>query len=351
MLANLPVIDISDWFGADQMACRKLAKRVGMACHEKGFFYIKNHGINPHDCQHYMQALKAFFALPTPVKQCIDKHHSRQFRGWEQLGSERTNNVTDYREQLDIGVDLEAIDNPDPYFLALIGPNQWLPEEVLPGFRTTVVDFQQKLSQLSVCLLEIMSMALGLDKHHINRVFGKRPSPYSKLIRYPTTEPNSQGVGIHKDSGFLTLLLQDNTAGLQAQSTDGSWYEVEPIAGSFVVNIGELLQLMSGNYFIAAPHCVSNTSQVARYSSAFFYSPDLTTRLEQLPIGDDKKIQVAMSEPHRNAGLMASKSEMERGVGSMSSSQKPVVFGEKYWQRWVRSYPDIAERFYPDNII
>ena len=351
MTAKIPVIDISDWFSDDQLAGRKLAEQVGLACHEKGFFYVKNHGIDEHECQRYMQALKAFFALPISTKKSIDKHHSRQFRGWDQLGSELTNNITDYREQLDIGVDSEAIISPDPYFLALVGPNQWLPEEILPGFRTIVVDFQRKLSRLSVCLLEMMSVALGLDTQHINRVFGKSPSPYSKLIRYPITKPNSQGVGIHKDSGFLTLLLQDDTPGLKAQATDGSWYEVEPIAGSFVVNIGELLQLMSGNYFVAAPHCVSNAGRVTRYSSAFFYSPDLTTRLEPLPISDEKRDQVAMSEAHRNAGLMASKTEMEQGVGSMNSLQNPTVFGEKYWQRWVRSYPDIAARFYPDNII
>ena len=54
------------------------------------------------------------------------------------------------------------------------------------------------------------------------------------------------------------------------------------------------------------------------------------------------------SERHRGEGLMASRAEMASGTGAMHSQLKPAVFGEKYWQRWVRSYPDIARKFYPE---
>ena len=67
----------------------------------------------------------------------IHKKHSRHFRGWESLGSELTNNQIDYREQVDIGLEQLAIEPAEPYYLALLGPNQWLQEELLPGFRNT----------------------------------------------------------------------------------------------------------------------------------------------------------------------------------------------------------------------
>ena len=344
---QIPIIDLEPWFAGDSRLRRELCARVGRVCHEIGFFYIVNHGISARQSADYLAMMKTFFALPLEIRRAIDKHHSAQFRGWEQLGSELTNNEIDYREQIDIGVERDAIENPDPYYMALVGPNQWPPEAALPGFREIVSDYFARLSGVARQLLRIMSLALGLDEMHIERVFGESPSPYLKLIRYPRTLDGGQGVGVHKDSGFLTLLLQDETAGLEAQANDNSWYRVDPLAGSLVVNTGELLQLVTRNYFIATPHRVINRGVNARYSSAFFYSPDLNTVLDPLPIDATYIARVERSERHRGEGLMASRAEMAAGTGGMQSKARPMVFGEKYWQRWVRSYPDIAHKFYP----
>jgi isopenicillin N synthase-like dioxygenase len=169
-----------------------------------------------------------------------------------------------------------------------------------------------------------------------------------KLIRYPQTRPGERGVGVHKDSGFLTLLLQDGNPGLEAQGNDDRWYPVDPLPQSLVVNTGELLQLLTQNYFIATPHRVVNRLPRERFSAAFFYSPDLTTRLDPLPIAPQLIAQAQGSPRHRDEGLMASRAEMARGTGGMHSRVRPSVFGEKYWQRWVRSYPEIARKFYPE---
>jgi hypothetical protein len=56
------------------------------------------------------------------------------------------------------------------------------------------------------------------------------------------------------------------------------------------------------------------------------------------------------SERHRSEGLMASRAAMAAGTSGMASQHKATVFGEKYWQRWVRSYPEIARKFYPGLI-
>ena len=196
--------------------------------------------------------------------------------------------------------------------MALVGPNQWPAEALLPGFRATVIDYFERLAELSRQLLRAMSVALGLDETYIERVFGANPSPYLKLIRYPTTEPGGQGVGTHKDSGFLTLLLQDKQAGLEAQGNNDSWYRVDPLPDSLVVNTGELLQLVTHNYFIATPHRVINRAEIdCATHRRSFYSPDLNTRLEPLPI--EAALDGAVrerSERHRGEGLMASRAEM-----------------------------------------
>ncbi len=347
MTHQLPVIDLKPWFSGDRQQRLELCRQIRQVCHEIGFFYVINHGIPLLASEAYLAMLKDFFALPSSIKTDIDKQRSPQFRGWEQLGSELTNNEIDHREQIDIGLERDAIPDPDPYYMALVGPNQWPPEAALPGFRKTVSDYFSHLSGLSRQIRRMMSLALGLDELHIEQVFGENPSPYLKLIRYPQTLDGGQGVGVHKDSGFLTLLLQDENPGLEAQANDDTWYPVDPIPGSLVVNTGELLQLVTHNYFIATPHRVVNKAGRERYSSAFFYSPDLNAVLEPLPLGLDCIDQVKASPRHRSEGLMASRAEMAAGIGGMASRVRPVVFGEKYWQRWVRSYPEIARKFYP----
>jgi isopenicillin N synthase-like dioxygenase len=343
-----PIIDLEPWFAGDRKQRLELCSQVRQICHETGFFYIINHGIPHQTSEAYVAILKDFFALPAAIKAAIDKQGSAQFRGWEKLGSELTNNQVDYREQIDIGVERNILSNPDPYYMALVGPNQWPPESVIPGFRKIVSDYFTQLSDLSRQILRMMSLALDLDELHIEQVFGETPSPYLKLIRYPQTRDGGQGVGVHKDSGFLTLLLQDENPGLEAQANDNTWYPIDPIPGSLVVNTGELLQLVTQNYFIATPHRVINKAGKERYSSALFYSPDLNTVLEPLPLGSDYIDQVKASVRHRSEGLMASRAEMAAGIGIMASPLRPTVFGEKYWQRWVRSYPDIARKFYPE---
>ena len=349
MSGQIPIIDLQVWFSGSTRQKNQLCERVNRICHEIGFFYIINHGIAESSSSAYMSMARAFFDLPEREKRKMDKSHSPHFRGWERLGSELTNNQTDYREQIDIGIDRAAIANPDPYYMALVGPNQWPDKNVLPGFRDSVVNYIAQLSEVSRHLLAIMSVSLELDENYIQTVFGNNPSPYTKLIRYPETVAGTQGVGVHKDSGFLTLLLQDENGGLEAQSNDDQWHAVDPIAGSLVVNTGELLQLLTLNYFIATPHRVINRHAAPRYSSAFFYSPDLTTRLEPLPISQRFADAAASSPRHSNEGLMASRKEILSGKNSMSSTTIPTVFGEKYWQRWVRSYPDIARHYYPEH--
>ena len=144
-----PVVDLTSWFDGCEQQRAELCHEVGRLCHRIGFFYIINHGIPASVSNSYLHTLKAFFALPLAAREAIDKHESAQFRGWEKLGSELTNNQVDYREQLDIGVEAEAIVDPDPHYMALIGSNQWPLETELPGFKSTVNDYFERLSGLS----------------------------------------------------------------------------------------------------------------------------------------------------------------------------------------------------------
>ena len=69
-----------------------------------------------------------------------------------------------------------------------------------------------------------------------------------------------------------------------------------------------------------------------------------------MPIAASCIERARASKRHSGEGLMASRAEMAAGVGDMQSQRRPRVFGEKYWQRWVRSFPDIAARYDPQHL-
>lgn len=88
---------------------------------------------------------------------------------------------------------------------------------------------------------------LGLPEEHFDPLFAGEPHWFGKLIRYVGRDddgPRAQGVGPHADWGFLTLLLQDGTGGLEAlPPRTHEWVDVPPVDGALVVNVGEMLEV------------------------------------------------------------------------------------------------------------
>ncbi len=296
----------------------------------------------------YFALLRAFFDLPEDVKATIDKRRSRHFRGWERVGAELTDNRTDYREQLDVSSEHPArAADVEPAYLRLDGPNQWLPEDVLPGFRAAVVELFERLGAVAEEIMAALSVGLGLAPDHLHRVFGERRLSFAKLIHYPPTPPGEAGVNAHNDAGFLTLLMQHGVGGLQVLNPAGDWVDVPPRDDAFVVNLGEMLQAMTGNYVVATTHRVIATEE--RYSSGYFHGPDLRTRLDPLPLGPAFAEAVAASPRHAGAGFMAKRHELVTGAGGIASTSAGV-YGEQLWNYYLRSYPDNVRRHYPADI-
>ena len=345
--AQIPVISLADW--RDGSADRaQFAADLVRAAHEVGFLTLVDHGIDESFIERYFAALRDFFALPEDVKALIDKRQSPHFRGWERVGAELTSNRVDYREQLDVSTENPAYPiDALPAYLRLDGPNQWLPEEALPGFHGLVDEFMTRLGALADELMGILALGLDLPQETFRTVFGERPLSFAKLISYPPTPPGEAGVNGHHDAGFLTLLLQHGVGGLQVLSPDGAWIDVPPTPGAFVVNLGEMLQSMTGNYLIATTHRVIAPTQ--RYSSAYFHGPDLRASLEPLELDDRFVAAVAASPRHRDAGFMAKRDELLDGAAGIDSAPVPV-FGEQMWNYYVRSYPDVVRLHYPDLV-
>ncbi len=317
--------------------------------HEIGFFQLVGHGIDPAFLETHAAHRARFFALPDEVKSRIDKVGSPHFRGWERVGAELTGGRPDLREQLDL-----ATENPvrglelEPPYLRLDGPNQWLGDDVLPGFEQHLVTFFATMSAVADELLELFSVGLGLDPDHLRDLFGSRPLSLVKLIHYPPTPVGGAGVNPHHDAGFVTLLLQHEVGGLQVQNPDGDWIDVPPTPGALVINIGEMLQEMTGNYFVATTHRVIAGEE--RFSSAWFHGPELETRLDPLPLESRFADAVAASDRHAAARFMARRDEIEAGADGIAGARGAGVYGRQLWNYYCRSYPANVARHHPDHV-
>lgn len=344
---TIPTVSLAQWRSVDGDH-QAFAQQLRDICHDVGFFALVDHGIDAGFIDRYFAALQQFFALPEQTKATIDKRLSPHFRGWERVGAELTDNRVDYREQLDVSSEHSPYPaDVEPEYLRLDGPNQWLPESVLPGFRDLVVEFFAQMGALADELMSILAVGLGLEPETFRSLFGERPLSFAKLISYPPTPPGQAGVNAHHDAGFLTILLQHGVGGLQAQNPAGEWIDIPPMPGAFVINLGEMLQSMTGNYFVATTHRVIATQ--ARYSSAYFHGPDLRTSLDALDLDSIYADAVAASPRHSGAGFMAKRDELLSGSSGTTSASAPV-FGSQLWNYYVRSYPDNVRLHYPTSL-
>ncbi|MFF6803645.1 2-oxoglutarate and iron-dependent oxygenase domain-containing protein [Streptomyces sp. NPDC012616] len=326
---QLPVIDLSD---ADRgpRARKLLHERLHGAAHDVGFFQLVGHGIGRRETEDLLTAMRAFFALPEAERLAIDNVNSPHFRGYTRTGDERTGGRQDWRDQLDIGAERPArTPGPDePAYWWLQGPNQW--PGGLPALRTAALAWIERLSAVAEKLLHELLAAVGAPADFYDPAFGERAHPHLKLVRYPGSAGDGagQGVGAHKDYGFLTLLLQDRVGGLQVQREDGRFHDVPPLDGAFVVNLGELLEVATNGYLLATNHrVVSPPSAVERYSVPFFYNPRLDARVEPLPF------------PHASAAP---------GVTDDPANPLFAEYGFNELKGKLRAHPLVAERHHAE---
>lgn len=179
----------------------------------------------------------------------------------------------------------------NPFYIHMRGPNQWPAEPA--HFQETVLDLMESMTDVSLVLLRAMASCVPeLDEDAFMKMFDKdKYSLRMKLARYPPTDAqDSLGVGPHKDYGFLALLLQDPVGGLQVQTLQGEWIDVQPIPDTFVVNIGEIFERLTRRTFVATTHRVLSHPTKERYSIPIFLAPSLETRIPQLAVSGPERV-------------------------------------------------------------
>ncbi len=330
MVRIVPTLDLSrfDAGGSDR---RTFLVDLRAAARDVGFFYLGGHGIPQSYATDLVAAAREFFALPLERKLAIEMIHSPQFRGYTRVAGEFTRGQRDWREQLDFGVERPAIPQTDnlPPWSRLQGPNLW--PAGLPHLRTAVLRWQETVSAVTIRLLQAFALSLEQPEDVFARIYGDAPNHRMKIVRYPGRDAtqDEQGVGAHKDGGFLTLLLQDENPGLQVEYA-GVWVNVEPVEGTLVVNIGELLELASNGYLRATNHrVVTPPAGRERYSVPFFFGARLDATIPLLDLPPDLAAEA---------------------TGPASDPDNPLFreVGANVLKSRLRSHPDVAERHYAD---
>ena len=261
MNPTVPVIDLHSPAGL-------CVEQLAGACADWGFFQVCNHGIDTGLVTALQASSRTFFQQSLPARQAVSRTIDNPFGYYDR---ELTKNLRDRKEIFDYAP-LES--TPWPAYP--------------PMFREILESYALACHRLSLQLLELCCEGLGAGREQLARHFRQGHSSFLRLNHYPvddllagTDAPAAGPFGIshHTDSGALTVLLQDEVAGLQMQRGQ-QWFDVMPVAGSLTVNIGDMLQVWSNDRYLAPLHRVRASKGVARFSAAYFCNPDYSTVVE-----------------------------------------------------------------------
>ncbi|MDP3737807.1 MAG: 2-oxoglutarate and iron-dependent oxygenase domain-containing protein [Hyphomonadaceae bacterium] len=283
----LSVIDVAPLFGGDAAARGRAAAEIGEACRGLGFFYAKGHAITDQTMSSLTAASHRFFALPEDEKLKIAMPRGgRAWRGFFPVGGELTSGKPDIKEGVYFGEELGPDDPRVRAELPLHGANLF-PADV-PELESAVTAFMEQAEQSSHAIMEGIALSLGLDALYFRKTYTGQPTMLFRIFHYPRPEPHAGwGVGEHTDYGLLTLLAQDDKGGLQVktpdQSSNGGWIDAPPIDGALVVNIGDMLDRLTGGAYRSTPHRVLNVSGKSRLSFPFFFDPGFDAHIIPLP--------------------------------------------------------------------
>jgi isopenicillin N synthase-like dioxygenase len=316
MTTGIPIIDLTPAREGDPMRRKAVAAEIDAACRALGFLVIAGHGVADALVQDTRAAALRFFALPEDEKNKVRKR-ADSYRGYAPVETEALaqslDNASppDLKEAFNIGqVDVGT----GAYFTApeaqsFFAPNRWPP--ALPELKTALEGYYRAMTALATELMRLFALGLDLPEHFFDDKVDRHITNLSLLYYPPLARAPQLGqlhAGAHTDYGSLTILQRGETAGgLEVLSGD-RWLTVPDIPGSFVVNLGDLMQDWTGGAWRSTLHRVVNPPTLgtaARLSIAFFHQPNWDAMVSPLPVRGavDRGFQPVNSGAHVRAKI------------------------------------------------
>ncbi|HXJ83902.1 MAG TPA: 2-oxoglutarate and iron-dependent oxygenase domain-containing protein [Candidatus Methylomirabilis sp.] len=328
---DIPAVDIAPYLAGDPEGIKRVVEAVGAACERIGFLVIEGHGVPGDLVRRVFEVSLAFFELPLEEKLALRSTDPGVPRGYSALASKslgRTYGLDappDLREQFFVGPleDWAAHYRRFPGAAKVYAGNVWPPRPA--EFRDVLTTFYRAQERLAAELMRIFALALGLPAAWfdgtIDRHFSTVPSNF---YPEPADEPlpGQLRAGPHTDFGSLTILaVNDAPGGLQVLFPDGSWRDVRPAPGQFVVNLGDMMGRWTNDRWKSTVHRVVNpprdrTRGSRRQTVGFFLHPNYDARVACLPTCTDA------DHPPRYSPILAGEhmlSKLERRESRPSS--------------------------------
>ncbi|KAK7272690.1 hypothetical protein RJT34_29460 [Clitoria ternatea] len=273
---SIPIIDLTG-IHDDPVLRGDILGRVRYACEKWGFFQVINHEIPIDVLDEMIKGTGRFHQQDAKVrKEYYTRDPSRKVV--------YVSNFSLYHEP--------AANWKDTLGCSM-APHPPDAEELPAVCRDIVVEYSKKVKAFASTLLELLSEALGLNRFHLKEM--GCAEGFLLLCHYypPCPEPElTIGNSKHTDNDFITILLQDQIGGLQVLH-DNQWVDVIPIHGALIINIGDLLQLLTNDKFISVQHRVLANSIGPRISVASLFR----THDESLVYGPIKELLSEESPP------------------------------------------------------
>ncbi|CDO35152.1 isopenicillin N synthase family oxygenase [Novosphingobium sp. KN65.2] len=265
--AALPVVDISG-LDSDRIEDRMaVAHELDRACAQAGFLYIKGAQFDPDLFGRLVDRAKTYFALDHETKMASYIGHSENHSGYVPVGEEQfPGAAVDLKEAYDVNWDYTLTEDRRP----LLGPNCW-PD--MPGFREDVQTYYAHVTEIGHRLFRCFALALGLEEDHLDQHLRHPPSQL-RLIHYPldAAAEDRPGIGAHTDYECFTLLFA-TAPGLQILDKQGEWMDVPVIESAMIMNIGDMMEILSNGRYMATRHRVKKVKE-ERYSFPLFHACD-----------------------------------------------------------------------------
>ncbi|XP_054823092.1 1-aminocyclopropane-1-carboxylate oxidase homolog 1-like [Prosopis cineraria] len=271
--AEIPTIDLAGIHSPDHRIA--VVEQVKRAASTVGFFQVINHSIPVEVLDEAITAMKAVHQLPAEVKAPLFKRDIK--------GVSLVSNMDLYHSKAAYWRDT---------LLIQFAPVPINPEEIPEVCRKRLIDYNQRTLPVKDLLLELLSEGLGLSRGKFKELtFGEAVTLSGHYYPYCPQPDLTIGFRSHTDPGVLTLLLQDHMGGLQVKYKEG-WVDVKPVREALVVNVGDLLQIISNEKYKSVDHRVlASNAREARVSIATFFNPGAAESvygpLEELTSAED----------------------------------------------------------------
>ena len=275
MTAQLATVDISSLFAPDAGAPARAACRKALhhALRDTGFAVLRGTGVPPETLARMRQAVKAVFDAPRTLYRDATVQKSN-YRGYVPLGYFTPNAGGARADQYEAWKLHWETSAADPVCTAskLYGSNRW--PQIDFDVQGAVQAYWTEMTRVNNAVLLALCGALDIDPALVLAMMDK-PLTNMTLLNYPPTPARDElwGIHPHKDFNFLTLLAHDPVGGLQVRTQAGQWIEAQCGAQDYVLNVGDMLELLTGGRLVSTPHRVINRSTLQRQSFPYFSVP------------------------------------------------------------------------------